>query len=83
MNLSDSLTKLLKGGINDIVIGMNPQGLPYVQVKQVIKTGPEGNYTTVMHQKVDSSIVNCIERLGRDIEHCAELQTKIVQMNPN
>lgn len=71
--------RLLKGGISNINMGINPQGQPYVQCEQVLATGPEGNITKVLHQKVAKNLGDCFEALAGDIEHCAKLHTPPVK----
>ena len=78
MNLSEQITKLLKGGISEITFGMNPQGQPFVAVTQNMATVDRpGNITQIRHQKCSSNLVECVEAVAKDIEHCAELQVKI------
>jgi len=73
MNIEGQLMRLLKGGISNINMGINPQGQPFVQCEQVLQTGSEGNLTKVLHQKVSSSLGTCFELLAGDIEHCSKL----------
>lgn len=78
MNLSESITKLLKGGISEITFGLSPQGNPFVLVQQNMATFDRpGNILQVRHQRCAASLVECVEAVTHDIEHCAELQVKV------
>jgi len=89
MNTSESIQKLLRGGIANLSFGMNPQGQPYCQAEQNISTGAEGNITRIQHQKTGANIGVCLDALSVDIEHCAKLFVKpkepsnIVQVRGN
>lgn len=73
MSTSEQIMRLLKGGISNINMGLNPQGAPFVQCEQVLQTGAEGNITKVLHQKVGPTLGQCFDTLADDIEHCAKL----------
>jgi len=65
--------RLLKGGISNINMGLNPQGQPFIQCEQVLQTGADGNITKILHQKVGPTLGNCFDTLADDIEHCSKL----------
>lgn len=78
MTLSDQITKLLKNGISEITFGMNPEGRPFVLVAQNIMTQDRpGNILQMRHQRCASNLVECVEAVAKDIEHCAQLQVKV------
>lgn len=81
MNLNDRIVSMLKAGIAQITIGMNPEGVPFVAVVQQVKTGPEGNLSTVTHQAVNDSVGQCFEEISKRVEHCQEMRATIIRGN--
>lgn len=84
MSLSEQLTKLLKSGISEITFAMNPEGKPFVVVGQNLSTGATGNIIQIRHQRCEGNLVESVEAVTRDIEHCAKLHVpkpdgKIIQ----
>lgn len=79
MNLNDRITTLLKGGISVIHIGLAPDQEPFVVVEQFVGTGGDGNNILVKHQR-KGSISECFELIGKDIEHCAKMQSKVLRV---
>jgi chorismate-pyruvate lyase len=74
MNISEQLTRLLKNGIANISIGMNPQGQPFVQAEQIISTGGlEGSMTKIMIQTVRPTIGECLNAASEQIEHFSKI----------
>jgi hypothetical protein len=84
MNLSEQITKLLRNGISEMTFGMSPEGSPFVSVVQNLQTGAKGNIIQIRHQRCAPSLVQCVESVAADIEHCAKLHVptpdgKIIQ----
>lgn len=80
MSFSENVAKLLKNGIERITIGMGPQKIPYVQVQQVVITGPPpGNSTQIIHQRENENVGEAMNMITKDVEHCQEMRTRIVQ----
>lgn len=82
MNLSETIEHLLSQGVFMIKIGNSPtsKGLLFVQAEQGLATGPGGNMLNVAHQCEGLSLVNCIEQIKRQVDHCNDLKTRVVQL---
>lgn len=80
MSLNDQITTMLKKGITQISIGMSPNKVPFVAVVQQLQTGPGGDLTTITHQRENSSVAEAFDKIAKDVEHCGELGSKIIQM---
>lgn len=83
MNLNDTIERLFAENVVEIVIGKSPAGAIFVQAKHLITTGPAGNRVNVVHQAENAALVNCIEQIKRQVAHCNELQTRIVEVRRN
>ena len=70
---------MLKGGISQIVIGLAPDQVPFVQVDQFIGTGGEGNQIILKHQR-KGPIGECFQLITHDITHCAKMQSKVLRV---
>ncbi len=81
MNLSESIEYLLDNGANDIVCGRTPDQKPYAKARQAIPTGPEGNHVILEHQVTGSSVVDCIEKIKRNVDYANEMGVREIKRN--
>ena len=82
MSLADTIQEMLETNVDKITIGNSPNKLPFVALTQQIPTGAGGDMILVMHQREGKSIAECFNKIVKDMEHCAELKTHILQPPP-
>lgn len=82
MSLTERFNKIFANGAVEIIIARPPgQDIVVVQVKQQVKTGPEGNATNCMHQRVNRELITALEEITADVEYAAEKKTSILQVH--
>lgn len=80
MNLSDTIADVLNQNVGIIRIGKNSEGKPYVQAEQIVPTGPQHTAMNVVHQACTGTLVDCFDQIRKQIYHCNDLKTQIIQL---
>lgn len=84
MNITDTISALLDGGAETITIGRVPgKNTLWVKAGQSIGTGPQGNFIQAVHQRAGEPLPEMLKGIKGDMDHCAELQTKVLRAEGN
>ena len=82
MNTTDQITNLLRNGVLSLTIGPSPNKMIFVQATQGVQTGPQGNHMQVQHQAEDESLVDCLNRIAKQVEHANGIRTESLVVLP-
>lgn len=81
MNLNDSINALFKHGVVSVTLGLTEKDESVVVVAQKFPITRGGGEFNHQHQNSDWALA--IEDARKAAEHIAQLQSKIVRLNPN
>lgn len=81
MTLNQTTEFLTKYGIDRITLGLSEKGKPIVMCEQLVATGHGAMKT--LHQCVGDHHEEAFDNLKKEVEHCSQLQTKILKIKDN
>lgn len=78
MNITDAVDRLLRE-CQSVEVGKTPEDKDvfYVRVRQFVTTGTgKANFTELVHQMTNPSLITCLERIKAQVDHATEMGTK-------
>lgn len=78
MNLTDTVDRLLRD-CQSVEVGKTPEDKDvfYVRVRQFVTTGTgKANFTELVHQMTNPSLVTCLDRMKALVDHATEMGIK-------